>query len=116
VSAPRFTAGDWRVEPVIFPGPNNSPGDVAYVIVVDREGYSAPRELMSTTLQPADDDTGWLAEDKANADLAAAAPNLYAALSQLLRDIEPMEQAAGVRTASGDAARAALAMARGEGV
>jgi hypothetical protein len=43
---------------------------------------------------------------------------LVAALSQLLRDIEPMEQAAGVRTASGDAARAALAMAmaRGEGV
>jgi len=52
----------------------------------------------------------------ANLTLAAAAPTLYAALSQLLRDIEPMEQAAGVRTASGDAARAALAMARGEGV
>jgi hypothetical protein len=52
----------------------------------------------------------------ANLALAAAAPTLYAALSQLLRDIEPMEQAAGVKTASGDAARAALAMARGEGV
>jgi hypothetical protein len=39
---------------------------------------------------------------------------LVEALSQLLRDIEPMEQAAGVRTASGDAARATLARARGE--
>jgi len=52
----------------------------------------------------------------ATARFIAATPNLYAALEQLLRDIEPMEQAAGVRTASGDAARAALAMARGEGV
>jgi len=52
----------------------------------------------------------------ANAHLIAAAPNLYAALELLLRDIEPMEQAVGRKTASGDAARAALAMARGEGV
>lgn len=45
--------------------------------------------------------------------LEESAPALLAALELLLRDIEPIEQAAGVRTASGDAARAALAMARG---
>jgi len=56
------------------------------------------------------------ARDKPREKLLALHSALYAALEQLLRDIEPMEQAAGVRTASGDAARAALAMARGEGV
>lgn len=56
------------------------------------------------------------ADDAVTAWNARADSGLVAALSQLLRDIEPIEQAAGVRTASGDAARAALAMARGEGV
>jgi len=65
--------------------------------------------------RPAPGEVDGTDEALANVRILRASKRLYAALEQLLRDIEPMEQAAGVKTASGDAARAALAMARGEG-
>jgi len=96
VSAPRFAPGPWGIFKV---------GNIWAVTPVNgrgkpRNGRQTPDICQGSIL---DDDF------QANADLLKAAPTLYAALSQLLRDIEPMEQAAGVRTASGDAARAALA-------
>ena len=80
------TKGPWRVEEYILPSRDNSPGDVSYQIVADREGYSAPRGIAATDLQPGDDDTGWLAEDEANARLIASAPRLLEALHE---QIEP---------------------------
>ena len=74
------TPGPWRVESYAFPGPDNSPGDAGFEIVADRPGYSAPRNIAGTVMQNADDDTGYLAEDEANARLMSAAPELFEAL------------------------------------
>jgi len=61
----------------------------------------------------------WEADLRARArlhQLQSAAPALMEALELALRDIEAIEAKINRRLASGDAARAALAMARGEGV
>ena len=76
----KWTPGPWRGESYVFPGPDNSPGDAGFDIVADRPGYSAPRNIAGTIMQNADDDTGYLAEDEANAHLIAAAPELFEAL------------------------------------
>ena len=93
MTAPRFTAGPWSYWP-----------KSAYPNGVVSQDKTATHIAVPVGMPAV----------AANAHLIAAAPTLYAAPELLLRDIEPMEQAAGVKTASGDAARAALAMARGE--
>ena len=57
---------------------------------------------------------GEIQRDRANANLIAAAPDLYAALEKALNFITNTESEMGETLPCGDAARAALAKARGE--
>ena len=59
-------------------------------------------------------DSVWINADDADAHLAAAAPDLYAALEKALNFITNTESEMGEKLPCGDAARAALAKAQGE--
>ncbi len=98
---PKWTKGPWPIKPT---------GDFKRIVIgdglVDGPGGYEVAEVYS---DDCDRD-----EAMANAHLIAAAPDLYAALERALNFIANTESEMGEALPCGDAARTALAKARGE--
>ena len=85
------------------------------VATIEQEGEDLPYRGMIARLQSAEHIDGIAADElTANAHLIAAAPDLYVALEKALNFITNTESEMGKTLPCGDAARAALAKARGE--
>ncbi len=94
---PKWTPGPWRYDRT-----NGSPTTGEHMIAGAKPGYLAEvRDCGSGDV-------------RANTHLIAAAPDLYAALEKALNFITNTESEMGETLPCGDAARAALAKARGE--
>lgn len=99
MSAPKFTPGPWSI--------------TAGRIATNEISATSPRGKSKVIARCS---ASWSGQEiaSANAALIAAAPDLHEALQGCLNFLENTESELGIKLPSADAARAALAKARGE--
>ena len=109
----RHTPGPWHSEKMRAPN-----GGTYYRVFTDRDKDAAPHEQVNGPVAQVFCDYGGFGTPDGNAHLIAAAPDLLAALEVLMHAVDPYstgpDDVEPYFRAPMDAARAAIAKARGE--